>query len=386
MITATTDIDMDQYLETAHDLADLVRTATDRIEAERRIPPDISNEIADRGFFRLLLPRSLGGAEMEHPDFLKIVRVFAEVDASVAWCINQNNVFSTNAVRVSAETAREIWTVQRNVVTNGPPVSGTRADVVDGGYRLSGRWNFSSGIPHATWVAALTPVFHPGQEEPSETRTLLLPKKQVKMLDIWQVGGLRGTGSLSFEADDVFVPAAHSYPTTAKSSEPGPIYVLPTTMMFCSGFATVALGTARAGLDAAIELSKSKTQHFQQAKMSDLSTTQRMVGQAEAIWNSARAFLNEASLAMWAGAKANHSLTMEERINVRLSSTHAIRQAAEVVDIAYALCGSSAIFAVNPIQRRFQDVHTITQQVQGRLTHYDTAGQFFLGLEPGGIF
>ena len=386
MITATTDIAMDQFLETAHNLAYLVRTATDRIEAERRIPPDISNEIADRGFFRLLLPRSLGGAEMEHPDFLKIVRVFAEVDASVAWCINQNNVFSTNAVHVCEETAREIWTVQRSVVTNGPPVSGTRADVVEGGYRLSGRWNFSSGIPHATWVAALAPVYHPGQEEPSEMRTLLLPKKQVKMLDIWQVGGLRGTGSLSFEADDVFIPAARSYPTNAKSSEPGPIYVLPTTMMFCSGFATVALGTARAGLDAAIELSTSKTQHFQQAKMSDLSTTQRMVGQAEAIWNSARAFLNEASLAMWAGAKANHSLTMEERINVRLSSTHAIRQAAEVVDIAYALCGSSAIFAVNPIQRRFQDVHTITQQVQGRLTHYDTAGQFFLGLEPGGIF
>ena len=70
--------------------------------------------------------RSLGGAEMEHPDFLKVVRVFAEADASVAWCINQNNVFSTNAVRVPEETAREIWTVQRNVVTNGPPMSPVR--------------------------------------------------------------------------------------------------------------------------------------------------------------------------------------------------------------------------------------------------------------------
>ena len=119
----STQTDVPHLLETAHDLSGLVRTATDRIEAERRIPPDISNEIADRGFFRLLLPRSLGGAEMEHPDFLKIVRVFAEVDASVAWCINQNNVFSTNAVHVCEETAREIWTVQRNVVTNGPPVS-----------------------------------------------------------------------------------------------------------------------------------------------------------------------------------------------------------------------------------------------------------------------
>ena len=384
MTTAQTDVP--HLLKTAHDLADLVRTATDRIEAERRIPPDISNEIADRGFFRLLLPRSLGGAEMEHPDFLKIVRVFAEADASVAWCINQNNVFSTNAVRVPEETATEIWTVQRNVVTNGPPVAGSRADVVEGGYRLSGCWNFSSGFPHASWLAALTPIYHAGDDEPFEMRTLLIPKSEARPLDVWQVAGLRGTGSLSFEADDVFVPAARSYPTNAKSSEPGPIYVLPTTMMFCSGFATVALGTARAGLDAAIELSKSKAQHFQQAKMSDLSTTQRMVGQAEAIWHAARAFLNEASLEMWAGAKANHSLTMEERINVRLSSTHAIRQAAEVVDIAYALCGSSAIFAVNPIQRRFQDVHTITQQVQGRLTHYDTAGQYFLDIEPTGIF
>ena len=384
-MTATT-VNIDHCLETARGLAELVRTATDRIEAERRIPPDVSNEIADRGFFRLLLPKSLGGAEMEHPDFLKIVRVFAEVDASVAWCINQNNVFSTNSVRVPEETAREIWTVQRNVVTNGPPVSGSRADVVEGGYRLSGRWNFSSGFPHATWLAALTPIYQTGHDEPFETRTLLIPKSEARPLDIWQVGGLRGTGSLSFEADDVFVPAARSYPTNAKSSEPGPIYVLPTTLMFCSGFATVALGAARAGLDAAIDLSKSKTQHFQQAKMSELSTTQRMVGQAEAIWNAARAYLNEASLAMWAGAKANHSLTTEERINVRLASTHAIRQAAEVVDIAYALCGSSAIFAANPIQRRFQDVHTITQQVQGRLTHYDTAGQYFLELEPEGIF
>ena len=138
-MTAAT-VNVDHYLETARNLADLVRTATDRIEAERRIPPDISNAIADHGFFRLLLPKSLGGAEMEHPDFLKVVRVFAEADASTAWCINQNNVFSTNAVRVPEETAREIWTVQRNVVTNGPPMPETRADVVDGGYRLSGRW------------------------------------------------------------------------------------------------------------------------------------------------------------------------------------------------------------------------------------------------------
>ena len=386
MTTATSQTDIDRYIETAHELAGMVSAVTDQIDEQRRIPVEVSNEIAERGFFRLLIPRSLGGAELEHPDFRRIVRIFAEADASVGWCINQNNVFSTNSVRVPPETADEIWTVQRNVVTNGPPMPHTRAEVVDGGYRVSGRWNFSSGYPHATWLAALTPVYEPGATEPAEMRVLLLPKDQADLVDVWHVGGLRGTGSQGFATEDLFVPAARSYPTTAASREPGPLYVIPTTLLFCSGFATVALGAARAGLDAAIDLAIGKTQQGRESPMRYESTTHRMVGQAEAIWNSARAFLEEAAGAMWQGAKANLDLTVEERVAVRLASTHAIRESARVVDIAYTLCGSSAIFVVNPIQRRFQDVHALTQQIQGRPTHYDTAGQYYLGLEPEGIF
>ena len=374
------------YLADARELAQAVGDAGDEIAESRRIPIALSNEIADRGFFRLLLPKSLGGAEMAHPDFLEIVGAFAEADASAGWCVNQNNVFSTNAVRVPPETAAEIWTVQRNVVTNGPPSADSRADAVDGGYRLSGRWNFSSGFPHATWLAALTPVYRPGESEPFETRTMLLPKERAKMIDVWRVGGLRGTGSQSFETRDLFVPAARSYPTTAASRERGPLYVIPTTLLFCSGFATVALGAARAGLDAAIALAAGKTQQGRESPLSRESTTQRMVGEAEAVWRAARAFLRESANAMWRGARDNLDLTQDERIAVRLSSTHAIREAARVADIAYTICGSGAIFEANPIQRRFQDVHAITQQIQGRPTHYDTAGQHFLGLQPAGIF
>ena len=386
MTTTAPQTDVARYIEKAREIAGLIAEAGERIDSECRIPEEITNRMADEGFFRLLIPRSLGGAELAHPDFRKIVRIFAEADGSAGWCVNQNNVFSTNSARVPEETAQEVWTVQRNVVTNGPPMPYTKADAVDGGYLVSGRWNFSSGIPHATWVAALTPVYQPGQDEPSEMRTMLLPKSEVNVLDVWNVGGLRGTGSHSFEVEDAFIPAARSYSTTAGSREPGPLYYIPTTLLFCSGFATVALGAARSGLDSAIELAIGKTQMGRETTMRDESTTQRMVGEAEAIWNAARAFLDESANAMWEGVCRNRDLTMEERINVRLSSTHAIRQAAKVVDIAYTLCGSSAIFAVNPIQRKFQDVHAITQQIQGRPTHYDTAGQFFLGLEPGGIF
>ena len=150
--------DISDYLEAARALATRVATAADRIDHEREIPSELTKEIADKGLFRMLLPRSLGGGELDFLDYLRVIEVFAEVDASTAWCINQNNVFATNSARMPEQTAREIWSDQRAVVTNGPPATSVEAIPVDGGYQLTGRWNFSTGIRHATWVAAITPI------------------------------------------------------------------------------------------------------------------------------------------------------------------------------------------------------------------------------------
>ena len=382
---------IDYYLDAARALATHVAAATDRIDREREIPSELAGELGDKGFFRLLVPRSLGGAELDFLDYLRIVQVFGEADASVAWCINQNNVFATNSVRMPEQTAREIWSDRRAVVSNGPPISSASAVPVDGGYRLTGRWNFSSGIRHATWVAALTPVSDTDRDgkaaaDRDSVRTLLMPKDDVRLVDVWQVSGLRGTGSFSFEANDLFVPGSRTYGPSDGASEDGALYVMPTGLMFASGFATVALGVARASLDAAIDLAGRKAPVSGRGMLRDEATTQRQIGQAEAIWGASRAFLHESTSSAWEGALKNHSLTVEERIRLRLAGTHAIRMAADVVDIAYSVCGSNSIFAANPIQRRFQDIHVITQQVQGRLAHYDTAGQFFLGLKPEGTF
>ena len=203
-------------------------------------------------------------------------------------------------------------------------------------------------------------------------------------MDAWQVSGLRGTGSFSFEIDDVFVPGHRSYGPTDPPRDDGAIYVIPTGLLFPSGFGTVALGVARASLDAAIDLAGTKV--VDEELLRDNSTIQRQIGTAEAIWRSARAFLRESASAVWESACKDRSLPTDERIRLRLAGTHAIRMAAEVVDIAYDVCGSNSIFSTNPVQRRYQDMHVITQQIQGRLAHYDTAGQYFLGLEPKGLF
>ena len=383
--------DIDYYLDKAASLAEQVAACADRIDDERQLPPELAASMADDGFFRLLLPRSLGGAELAHPDFRRILRVFGPVDASVAWCVNQNNVFSTNSTRMPRKTAREIWDNPRAVVTNGPPTAASRAVPVEGGYRLSGSWNFSSGSDHATWIAALAPVGYPEQKldvsvNRQGARILLMPKEEVRILDFWQVPGLRGTGSFSFEVKDLFVPLARAYEPGSPPVEEGPLYRIPTTLLFASGFATVALEVARKSLDIAIETSASKITRQAGTLLQDQQTTHRLLGQAEATWRSAEIFLRSAADAVWEEVTRNPQPDLGKRIELRLASTHAIRMAAQVVDTAYNLCGSGAIFAYNPIQRRFQDMHVITQHTQGSYGHYDTAGQFLLGLEPAGNF
>ena len=372
-----------RFLAAARELAPRVAEAADLNDRDRRVTPEVAAAIADRGLFRLLVPRSLGGGEIDWIEYLSIVQTFAEADGSTGWCINQNNVYATVSASMPSETAREIWGNPRAVVTNGPPAF-AEAVPEDDGYRLTGRWNFSSGFRHATWLAAATPVRRPENDRDGrEIRTMLLPKREAIPVDVWEVGGLRGTGSFSFRVEDLFVPAVRTFVPETPHEE-GPLYVIPMSLLFAAGFATVALGVARSGLDAAIELATVKRTDL--GLLADSPITQREIGRAEAVYRSARAFLMEAVSAVWESACATRSLSVEERVRLRLAATHAIHMAAGVVDIAYTLCGSDAIFADNPIQRRFQDAHAITQQSQGRLVHYDSAGQFFLGSEPKGAF
>jgi len=383
--------DLNYYFDTAHELAEKVAANADQIDIDRQIPTELTDELADKGFFRLLLPKSLGGAQLAHSDFLKILEIFAAEDGSTAWCINQNNVFSTNSLRMPLGIAEEIYAEARAVVTNGPPDSSARAVPCDGGYKLSGRWNFSSGITHASWIAALAPVL-PADQEPSAVfvresgRVMLIPKNDVKFVDFWPVHGLRGTASFSFEVEDLFIPEERTYSPTNQPRKDGPVYGIPITLLFASGFSTVALGIAQASLGTAMDLAEIKIPGRASRLLQDEPTTQRIIGEAQAIWHSAKAFLREAHASLWESAAANKPLTVEQRIKLRLAATFGIRKSKEIVEIAYELCGSNAILDTNPIQRQFQDIHVVSQHIQGRATHFETAGQFFMGLDPQGNF
>ena len=377
----------------ARDLGPLLDRAGDAIEAARELPEAIVAALAERGLFGLLLPRSLGGAELPPAQYVPVVEEIARHDASTAWCIGQACGSSMAAAFLDPAAAREIFDGGRGILAWGPPNPDSVARAVPGGFRLTGTWSFASGSHHATWLGAHVAVQgadgRPLQRADGGAvyRTMLFSKASVRMTDIWHVVGLRGTGSDSYSVCDLFVPESHTVlrDPANRPREPGRLYRFSSSNLYSSGFAGVALGIARATLDAFIELARDKIPRGGRRALRDNNVVQSEVGKAEARLEAARAFLLGSLDDIWREAGSSGALNLGHNTTIRLAATWAIHQAAAVVDIAYHAAGATAIFEENPFERRFRDVHAVIQQYQGRQAHFETVGQVLLGLEPDGV-
>lgn len=371
-------------LETARKLAPQIRAAADEIDAHRELPRPLFEAIADAGMFHLAIPTAVGGGEIELPKYIQVIEELGKADASTGWCVNQGAIFATYAARMPREVAREIFIAPPRAVVANTPAPTARAIVVPGGYRVTGRQGFSTGCRHATWVAAHCQVIDDGQVRMEgsapEARYLFVPVREAEIVDTWKVRGMRGTGTHHFQVTDVFVPGHRTVlSATAPLLEDRPLYRIPRTLAFASGDAAVALGLARTCLNTFMELAGSKTPRAMENLLRDQSMIQVNVGQCEAMLRSARAFLVEAVGEIWASAVAD-DVTLEERATLRIATTHGIRQAAQIIDTIYSAAGATAAYDGHPIQRHFQDIHVITQHLQGRPAHYELIGRYHLGL------
>jgi len=373
-------------LETARKVAPLIRASAAETDAQRELPRPLFEAMADAGLFRLALPRTLGGFEMDLPSYIQVIEEIGRADASTGWVTNQVSIFATYAARMPTAAARAIWIdTPRSVVANTPQAN-AQAVVVPGGYRVTGRQGFSTGCRHASWLAAHATVSEQGRprldDGQPETRYCFVPRAQAELLDTWHVRGMRGTGTNHFAVNDVFVPEDRTVKSvTAPLVEQGPLYRLPRTLVFASGDAAVALGTARSCLDAFTDLATTKTPRAMDALLRDQPMIQSEVGRAEARLRAGLAFLREAVREIWGAVVANGAVTLEQRAVLRLATTDGIRTAASVVDMVYNLAGATAAYESSPIQRHFQDVHVMSQHLQARLAHYELVGRHWLGLK-----
>jgi len=376
------------YVRRARDFAPELAAAGYDIERRRELPDRVVNALVERGFFRLLLPRSLGGAELLPASFVQVVEEIAKADASTAWSLNQAAGCSMTAAYLDPAAAREVFGGPRGILAWGPGPG--KARIVEAGYRVTASFSFASGSHNATWLgchvpiveADGTPLLNP--DGSPVVRTMLFPKSSARMTDIWHVIGLKGTGSDRFSVEDLFVPERHSATrddTTRR--EEGLLYRFSSLQLYAAGFAGVAMGIARSTLGAFVELARDKVPFRSGGALRDNHLIQSQVAQAEARLTAARAFLLRSLEEITAEIARAGRITLDQRMVIRLASTFAIHQSLRVVDTAYHAAGSTAIFEENPFERRFRDIHTVSQQVQGRQEHLETVGQFLLGLEPG---
>jgi indole-3-acetate monooxygenase len=372
----------------ARDVAAAVAAAADAAESSRRIPEPLLAQLHQARLFRMLLPRSVGGEETAPGAYLAAIEEIARHDASIAWNVFVANSAALIAAYLEPEVARTIFHAPSTVLAWGPP-NGSRASAVAGGYRVSGSWDFASGCWHANWMGAHCHVTEPDGSlrlnrlgQPLML-TLLFPADQASLADTWQSLGLRGTGSDSINLVDVFVPARFTStredPTLRR--EPGPLYAFTMQGLYAVGAAGVALGIARAMFAGFIGLACRKTPRGL-GRLADNAVVQADVARAEAKLSAARAYLLETLDSIYARADAIAPIAITDRARVRLACTNAIHGAIEVADFAHKAAGMDAIFPGGSFERRFRDIHTLSQQIQARSAHFEAVGQVLLGMAP----
>jgi alkylation response protein AidB-like acyl-CoA dehydrogenase len=377
----TPDLSPSALVARAQGLQPFLRAAAPRIEAARELPPDVLDALHDAGFFRLLIPRDLGGAEADLVTFARVIEAVAEADASCAWCLGQAGGCAMSAAYLPREAAWEAFGRDpRAVLAWGAGVSG-QAVPEGAGWRVSGRWMFASGARHATLLGAQCPLV--GQE--GVVRTFIFPRARTTLSDSWHVIGLRGTGSDSYSVADLFVPNEYCFDRSVPAPHPGTLYRIPLGQSYPVGFGAVALGIARAVLAAFLALAAEKTPRGA-GRLRDNAAVQGLLGHMTARLRAARTFLLQSVAEIWADLESGQELSHAHSLTIRMASTYAIQESQAVVDAAYHEAGATAIFDSGPFERRLRDMHAVAQQIQGRRANFELVGQHLLGITDNPLF
>jgi alkylation response protein AidB-like acyl-CoA dehydrogenase len=382
------DLSLPSPIARARDLTGIIAAESDAIEQSRRLTHPVLEALHEARLFRMLYPRSVGGDEVEPAVYIEAVAELAKADGSVGWCASIANSIGLFAPYLDQQAARAVFGDPRATCAWGPP-NDCRGIAVPGGYRVTGRWDFASGCRHSNWMGAHGTVVEPDGSlrlnkfgRPT-VLTWLFAVEQARLLDNWDPIGLRGTASESYTVEDLFVPeeftGTREDPTLRR--EPGPLYAFPQQTLYSVGIASVALGIARGMLDIFLDLASRKTPRGT-GRLADNAVIQAEVARAEAKLGAARCYLIETVTEIHRRAGPSAPIDVPDRARARLAGSNAISASAEVADWTYKAAGVDAIFPGSPFERRFRDIHTVSQQIQSRDAHYETVGQVLLGNPP----
>jgi indole-3-acetate monooxygenase len=362
-------------LSAARDVSDVARSLAAEAEHDRRLPAATVAALADAGMFTLCLPVAFGGPGVSPVDLVDAVSEVARGDGAAGWCSAIASTTSSMAAFLVPEVAAEIFPSPATA-SGGVFAPNGRGVRVDGGYRVTGRWQWGTGTQHCTWIVGGAMC------DDGSQRVCFFPAGDVEFHDTWHSVGMRGTGSLDISVDDVFVPEERTVvPGVGAVHVDEPLAHFPNFTLLALGIAATALGVARRALDELAELAGAKTPQFSSRTLAASGYAQTEFARAEAQWRAARSYLRTEVGAAWDLAVAGHAVPVGARVAMRLAAAHAATTCAGVVDAAWTLAGGSAVYETSVLGRCLRDAHVATQHIMVAPKLNETLGKFLLGAD-----
>lgn len=334
----------------------------------------------EAGLFRLKLPRELGGHEADPATQLLVLEEMARANISAAWCtmVGATGVSQPGAF-LPDEAISTIFAGGKvpRFATVGMPMG--KAVAVEGGYRVTGRWSFASGVRHSAWISTTAITECPGGSEPLK---VVIPTASVELHDNWDVVGLRGTGSCDFSAENLFVPEAFTWRQTGEvPKRGGPLYKLGFPGYVANEHAGVALGLARAALDrfVAKETERSRSYVPGMPALATRPVIQDAIGRMALKLRGARLLAIDANEAVWQTLEAGGEADVQQQCELRAAATFATEAAIEIVTDVFRHAGGSAIYVQNALQQMLRDINTAAQHRMVSAAAFENLGQVLLG-------
>jgi len=363
---------------------DQFEAAGDRAEELRTLPHDAVAALRALGLFWLKTPAELGGTPLSPLEFSEVIEELSYIDTSTAWAAMIGAGCCGLAGGWLPEAgARRIFPGPGDGPL--PVVAGQLAPrtPVSGGYLVSGRWGFSSGIVHADWLIGAFKADAPADGRAASTGfgrmvVFLIPKAAAEVIDNWHVAGLQGTGSLDFSLDGVFVPEEQTYDLGIPAVRGGDLFRLGMPAFVSNEVPPLAIGLARRAIDDVIELATHTARFPGGPTVSERAVFHKELGQAETRVRAARAVHREAMAAAWASAEAGVTPPEELQLAVTTASVYAVETCADVVSDLFRYGGARALALTNPMQRHLRNSLAARQHVALSEENYEAAGRYLL--------
>lgn len=331
----------------------------------RRVPDETIAEFREAGFFRMLQPTRWGGLEVDPTTFFDVQMTVASACPSSAWVLGVVAVHAWQLALFPLQAQEEVWGKDAGTLISSSYAPTGKVTRADGGYRISGRWSFSSGCDHCQWVflGGLVPPEVEGK--PPEMRTFLVPRSDYRIDDNWHVAGLKGTGSKDIVVENAFVPEHRTHKlidgfkrqSPGNAVNPSPLYRLPFGQIFVRSVSTSAIGAAQGALDAFLEIAAKRVAASDGAKVSEDPTTQTVCARAATLVDETRAVLRRNFEEMMTLVREGKDIAIDRRVRFRHDSAMAVVKSVEAVDLLFTASGGRAIFLGSPLLRYFLDVH-----------------------------